>query len=137
MTDAPVPPEVRALLFDRIDTFEELEVLVFLHSAPGRSFTAHDIAETLRLPLDGASAALQGLVSHSLIEADKGRSSTKFRFDPRAERAAAVEALARCWSTQRYEVARLLGTYAMERVRNSAARAFADAFVIGRRKKDG
>lgn len=137
MPDEIVPPEVRALLFECIDSFEQLEVLVFLHAERARSFSAPALAETLRFPPDAVATALHALVTRRLIEALAGASPKRFRFDPRSERALAVEALASCWAAHRYEIVRLLGTYAMERVRNSAARAFADAFLIGRKKKDG
>jgi hypothetical protein len=47
-----------------------------------------------------------------------------------------VDRLAIVYGEHRLEVMRLLSAHALERIRNSAARAFADAFVIGR-KKDG
>lgn len=137
MTDASLPEEVRSLLFDSVDTFEELEVLVFLHAEATHSWTASAVGEKLGLTFDAVTSALESLRARRLIERIDGGAGPRFRLDARSERAAAVQALATCWATHRYEIARLMGIYAMERVRNSAARAFADAFLLGRKRKDG
>jgi hypothetical protein len=48
-----------------------------------------------------------------------------------------VKDLAEAYGARRLEVMRALSKNAVERVRTSAIRMFADAFLIGRKKKDG
>jgi hypothetical protein len=49
----------------------------------------------------------------------------------------AVTDLAQAYNENRLEVIKLMSANVIERVRTSAMRAFADAFLLGGKKKDG
>ena len=87
-------------------------------------------SERLRLPFDLVVTASDELIGAGLLAADADR----VRFAPTTEPAAVV-ALCRTYDADRLLVLREMTALAMDRIRNSAARAFSDAFRI--RRRDG
>lgn len=136
MSDDELPQEVRALLYDRVDSFEQLDVLVLLHADPDAAWTCRRAASRLGFESSAAATALEALASRGLLET-QCTSPPTYRFGPAdAATRSAVERLVGLLEARRHEVAALIGSYAMKRVRDSASRAFADAFILGKRKRD-
>lgn len=123
--------DVRALLKDRIVDYERLETLLFAmrESAAidvGRLITALGFAP------DAAARTLEELVERGLLAPD-GRG---FRYAPESPAlGAAASRLAQAYQDRRIEVIQVMNEIAMDRARNHAARTFADAFLLGKRKK--
>lgn len=124
---------LRKLLDTHVESFEKLELLMLLRRAPGGPRTVGELS--LELPLDGAEvreivAALSaaGLLARA---ADGGISLSP----QTAEHRAAMDELVRLYEEDRITLVKAIAETAMERLRNLAGRAFADAFVI--RKKPG
>lgn len=88
------------------------------------------------VPVDHTAGALTTLEVNRLIS----RSATEppaFRFAPAtAALSAAVDELARLYGDQRAAIMAEMSINAISRIRSSSLRAFADAFVIGPRKRD-
>ncbi len=136
MSDDELPQEVRSLLYDRVDSFEQLDVLVLLHADPRTPWTPRRTASRLGLESSTAAGALEALARRGLLEVEK-TSPPSYRFHPVDEATrSAVESLVGLLGARRHVVATLIGSYAMKRVRDSASRAFADAYVLGKRKRD-
>ena len=132
----PIPSDLLELLRQRVGSLEELEVLLLLQRTRERRWAIFEIARELGLPDSIVDTTLVTLRSHDFVTAE-GPGDAEWNYQPRtAELAALVEGLAAVYLERRLEVMRLLSARALERVRDSAARAFADAFII-RRKKDG
>jgi predicted ArsR family transcriptional regulator len=117
-------------LLQRVDTFEKLELIVLLCKAR----TAMSIAELAnRLKLERevirqAVIALRGAVLVDLTSDDRVQ-----LMPPTGRDHDAVGDLVKVYDDDRLAVVKLLGEIAMQRIRNMASQAFADAFVL--RKK--
>jgi DNA-binding IclR family transcriptional regulator len=129
----PIPDDLGQLLRERVASLEGLEVVLLLRRDPDRSWPADELAERLSIPESLLDPVLVELAQQGLL----ATSDQRWRYAPAsAELAASIDRLALLYDERRLEVMRLLSAHALERIRNSAARAFADAFVI-KRKKDG
>lgn len=128
----PLPPDVLELLHHRVGSLEELEVLLLLKRTRERRWAIFEIARELGLPDSIVDTTLASLRSHDFAASERG---SEWSYQPRtAELAGLVDRLAVVYVERRLEVMRILSARALERVRDSAARAFADAFVITRRR---
>lgn len=128
-----LPPELRALL-ERLDSFEKIEVMCHAMRHEGMALTAIMLADAVRLAHDHVDAAVRELVRGGFLRAGEG--GTVSYVAGVGEHDAALRALARLYDEDRVTVVRALTQVAMDRLRSSAARTFADAFVVRRRKED-
>lgn len=134
-----VPDDVRALLSERIESYEQLEILLALERARGAEKTSDELSTTLRVGSALVEPALRALESRGLI----GRRSTTehephYLYMPAtAALDGAVQALARAYAEQPIPVIKLMSENAIQRVRTGAVRAFADAFILRKDKNDG
>jgi DNA-binding IclR family transcriptional regulator len=136
MSDS-IPEDIGRLLRDGVASLEGLELLLLLRKERNRAWAVDEIARRLSIPQSSVEPALIEPVQYGLLTREGSGGSECWRYAPRTtEMDAMVERLAGLYDDRRLEVMRMLSAHAMERIRNSAARAFADAFVIGR-KKDG
>jgi hypothetical protein len=137
MDGSVISDDVKTLLRDCIESFEHLEVLLLLHRKPDDTWTADAVvaASMLNLAEDIATDALAHLHRWKLIEGEARR----YRYNPSNRLDATIRALATVYEEDRLEVMRLMNQNAIERVRTSALRAFADAFFVGGggKKTDG
>lgn len=134
---------VRTLLLERIEAFEHLELLRRMHRKPEQRWTPQDVAEQLRISQTLAEAALEHLVRHQLIaaatvEGEEGTMITAFTYRPQDPAlAATVDRLTLAYDDSVLEIMKLMSANAIERARNKALRFFSDAFILGKKKKDG
>lgn len=136
MPENDIPAAAEALLRECVHSFEELEVLAFLHRARPEAATTDRIAAALGIAAAAATDALRELAGRDLVAAEAG-AEPRFRCPPLApELDAAVAALAHAYHDNRLAVVKLMSENAIRRMRTGALRAFSDAFVIGR-KSDG
>ncbi|HEX4051978.1 MAG TPA: hypothetical protein VHY19_13980 [Steroidobacteraceae bacterium] len=125
--------EIRRLLFERIASYEQLEALLLLRADATRSWSVPQLAASLRIDEASVAAALDALDADRLIE--KCADPVSYRYAPADPHTGAlVDRLARLYTEQRLEVIRQMSTNAIERLRSSAARTFADAFLLRGRK---
>jgi hypothetical protein len=136
MSDS-IPEDIRRVLRDAVASLEGLEVLLLLRKDRTRAWPLDEIAMRLSIPESSIEPALVEPVRYGLLAHVRSPAGETWQFAPQTtELDTLVDRLASIYDDRRLEVMRLLSAHAMERIRNSAARAFADAFVIGR-KKDG
>lgn len=136
MTEA-ISAEVRELLRDPVTSFERLEVLLLLQGAPEHPFDAATVSSRVRMPQDTVIAALEALAERQLIDKVQTSTPPTYRFVPTAPHAEAVRALAHAYDEQRAAVMSIMNTNAIERLRSSTIRTFADSFLLRRKKPDG
>jgi hypothetical protein len=130
-----VPRSIRDLLETRIDSFEKLDVIVALQGAPHQTMTVDALVQALGIPRDDIRQAVGQLRRGLLVDLD---ASGEVRLLPPTEAdRESIRELAELYGEDRAPVLRLLGEIALERIRNMAARTFADAFLIGKKKGDG
>lgn len=140
LEDEPSLEELGAFLRERVESFEQLEILLLLHREQNESWTDATVAAELRLAQGLAADALDHLCRGNLLDVRVGKESLLFRYAAGTpDLMVAVDHLARAYRERRIDVLRLLSTQAVERVRTSAIRLFADAFLIGgsKTKKEG
>ena len=129
--------EARSLLFEHVSGYDELEALLLLHAAPARAWTVVEVAAALRIAALDAAAALGELSAHRLLATENASAPERFRYAPAdGALAAGVDRLAQAYAGQRLDVVKQMSANAIERLRSSAARAFADAFLLGKKKID-
>jgi hypothetical protein len=122
-----VPATVKQLLVEDVTDFDELELLLLLQRDAARTWTVDAAAEQRRVPVAVVERAADALCARRLIAAD----ADGYRFAPSTPALRdACEQLRAAYDEDRYEIVALMSRLAVERMRNSAARAFASAFKI-------
>lgn len=125
------------VLRERIESFEELEILLLLRAERSRAWSAEEAAQWLEVTAGVATQLLEKLRARDLVEVRESEGARSYFYGAgMPELDAAVAEIARGYEANRHEIMRLMSANAIERVRTSAMRAFADAFLWGR-KKDG
>ncbi|HEY4187439.1 MAG TPA: hypothetical protein VGP07_20350 [Polyangia bacterium] len=135
--DDPIGQEVRALLSIKIQSIEQLEVVLFLRERLGHAWTPSALAAKLHLTSSEAEGALRQLRSARLVDVVRSDSTTSFRYLPGdSNLSETVERLALEYQQSPLEIVRIISANAIERVRTGTLRFFADSFVLGK-KRDG
>lgn len=131
--------EVRRVLSEHVTSYEQLEALLLLHGSAARDWTAADVAAALRIDAAVAAATLTALSAQRLLARAEGASPPRYRYAPvDSALAGGIDKLAQAYAEMRLEVVKQMSANAIERVRSSAARTFADAFLLGQKKtRDG
>jgi hypothetical protein len=127
-----LPEELRDLL-ERVDSFEKIEVMALAVRHEGTPLTIDGLAESLRLSSELVDSAAGELVGAGLLR--NGADGTVTYTAAGQGRDAAVRALVRLYADDRLLVVRAMTQVAMDRLRSSAARVFADAFVVRKPSK--
>lgn len=132
-----LPAIVLALLRERIETFEQLQILLLLLREPDRDWGIQRVASDLRIDAALVTESFEHLRRVGLLEARGSGEALTVHLGPSDPALRpACEALARAFVESPAEVMRTLNANAVERVRTSAMRAFASAFILdGKGKK--
>jgi DNA-binding MarR family transcriptional regulator len=137
MGSGQIEDDVRRLLREHVENYEQLDALLLLRNHPDGSWTAGAVAERLKIPPSSASKALEDLRRNGLVDIGGERGDPVARFAPvTSSLARAVEQLSVAYEDHRLEVMNLMNENAIERVRFAAIRTFAEAFVVRKGKKD-
>ena len=129
--DHELPEDVLALLRTHLETYEQIEVLQLLHSEPRGAWSPGRISERLHIDVPLVETAVNALQSGELIQCsatEAGRASAYSPGNPTLK--AAAERLLQEYRERPARIMQLISSYAIERVRTAAARAFADAFIL-------
>jgi hypothetical protein len=118
-----LPADVR-LLLDRIESYEQLEMLLLVHCAPQLAADPAELARRLSLTKELVESSLAHLRKNDLLE-PKSQSTRR-----------AIDQLDRVYREQRIEIMKQMNANALDRVRNAAIRTFADAFVWRKKSDD-
>lgn len=133
---SPLPENVASLLRERIESFEQLEVLLLVRGERERNWTAESVSKILKINVAIAAEALDHLCRKNLLDVRVGNEQLIFRFAPAtAALEGDVTALAQVSIDRRVDVMSAMSSNAVQRMRTSTIRLFADAFLIGRGKK--
>lgn len=128
---------VQTLLRNQIESYEELELLIYLYRHPDEDHSIGSLMERLHLSGPAIHSALAALVSADLVV----KASSEFpyyRFAPRTPALhRSVADLANAYSERLIEIVKLMSANAIERVRTKALRTFADAFILRKDKDRG
>lgn len=139
MTASPAIDEsLRGFLRDHLESFEQVEVLLFLRDQRDRGWSKDAIADALCIEGNMVAAVLEQLAGKDLIVSSVagGRGvDTSYRYQPGTlVLARMTRSLAEAWAESRVEVMKIMSVQAVERIRQQVAGAFADGSVLGRKK---
>jgi hypothetical protein len=129
-----VSTEVRELLATRVDSFEKLDMVIALHAAPNATLSVDALVRTMGCTRELVRQTL-GELRRTLLVDLTSRGEAQLLLPSEADRRV-VRDLVELHQSDRSIVVRLLGELAMNRIRGMAARAFSDAFLIGKKKGD-
>lgn len=116
-----IPGAVQALLYERIDSAAQLEILLLLRRDTGRSWSADALAAELRLERAWVERQLADLKSAGFLTYVHGR----FAYAPSAPVAATMDELARVYAERPAAVITFIFTKPQR-----SLRSFADAFRL-------
>jgi len=122
---------LQLLLERKLDTFEKLEIVLVLRAA-GTSLTMSELAVQLQVGRDVLRRVAEEVAASGVIELIDGDA---VRLEPATWEAELAEA-EHIYETQPTTLINVLSRIAMQRIRSLAARTFADAFRIRRKKGD-
>jgi len=132
-TASPPTAGLRRLLEAKLDTFAKLELALALRDAPDRTRPLAELAHHLQVGVDVLKRVATELVRVGLVDL-KADDTLQLIAGPRE-----LELIgegAALYAQDRQEVITLLSTIAMARLRGLAARSFADAFNLRKKKDD-
>ena len=125
MADDALPPHVRRLILDDIESVGQLELLLLLHKDPSKEWRAGPAARELHTDPGWALSQLELLASREILQTTGGP-DPGFRFRPSTpELENAVNGLARAYAERRVSIVNMIGSKPDSRIQ-----IFADAFRI-------
>jgi DNA-binding IscR family transcriptional regulator len=130
---------LKKLLHDSLGSLDELAVIMFLYTHPQSDWTCSAIAQELKTPEPLVSQALIALQRGNLLITIPGAAGeTLFRRHP-TETAVSetLSELIGCYRANPLEVVKILTANAIERMRTSALRTFANSFLLEGRDPNG
>ena len=132
LSSAPPSPGLRRLLETKLDTFEKLELVIVLRDCPDQTCTLGELARQLQVGPDVLRRVAAEVVRTGLMVYGD---DDQLRLAAGTDELALIAEGAERYRKDRNEVIALLSSVALDRIRSMAARSFADAFTI-RKKKD-
>ncbi|HEY7890474.1 MAG TPA: hypothetical protein VIC29_19800 [Steroidobacteraceae bacterium] len=130
-----LPEDVRALLHEHIETYEQLEVLLLLRRERYEEWTIAALATRLHVREELVGSALERLKSAGLVAVAGADRAERFAYRPgSSDLDTAAGRLQREYAERPIRIIQLMSANAIERVRTAALHTFADAFVL--KKKD-
>ena len=126
-------PELRRLLETKLDTYEKLELVVVLAKQANMEALATDLARELQVGDDVLNRFAAEVARSGLVEI----TGERIRLVARAEDLATIAEGTRLFESDPRRVMSLLSAIALDRIRGMAARSFADAFTLRKKKDNG
>lgn len=121
-----VPTAVRRLIADRIESVQQLEILLLLRAASDKEWSPEEVARALVTEVDSSEDWLERMTRARLLTSN----GDSYRYAPdTTEMEAAVDGLAESYAKYRVAVIALIFSKPSERVRT-----FSEAFRLRRRK---
>jgi len=130
MRDAVLPRDVLAFLRERIESYQQLEILLLLRARPERRRSVRSIAAELRLPEASAVEACHFLQQQELACAVEGTGELLVVYGPVCpELDGTIGQLAMAYAGNRIDVASAMAVHALDRFRSRASRILLDAIL--------
>jgi hypothetical protein len=137
VTAGDLPDDVRSLLHEHIESYEQLEVLLLLLRERYEEWTIAGLAARLHVREELIGAALEGLRAGGLAAVSAATPAPRFAYRPTSSGMdAAAGRLAQEYLERPIRIIQLMSANAIERLRTAALHTFADAFVLNKKKDD-
>ena len=131
MSETDIPADVSHLIFENIDSIEQLEVLLLLRAAAPSARSREQISSELRSSLSSVSNRLLGLEKAGLIQAISPATDAFIYKPATPELEATVNSLVDVYRVRRQKVFELIFSPLKK------GRHFADAFMVNKPNKKG
>jgi hypothetical protein len=132
-----LPIDVQIFLRERIESYEQLALLLLLRARSEQSCALTPLASELHLPEAIAEDALRFLCGRKLVASVASADGPRFTYHPgSSDLADLVDKLAKAYEDKLLDVMRQMTTNAIERVRTKALSTFDDAFLLRREEDD-
>ncbi len=130
MPEPAEPTTIKELLFETVESIEELLILVWFHDrGEGSDGDSEGAAGGTGLPTGAAETALGSLAARGLLSSVEG-SRKRFLYAPSPEIHDVLNKIVLEYRLNPVQVMSLMTANAIERVRTAALRAFAECFRI-------
>jgi hypothetical protein len=123
--------DLKRFLFEYVESYEELGVLVWFHRRPSAHGAPERVAEEAGLPAASVEEALDKLVARGLLARSPGQDEAFFYAPANDAARDAVNRLMHLYETNAVEVVGFMTANAIERVRTAGTWMFAECFRIG------
>jgi hypothetical protein len=118
-----ITEEDKKFIAEHINSVEQLEVLLFLHSNTSKEFSAADLSRELRIDPGSAATRLADLHFHGFLSVN-GSEPPLYRYNPKlSDQDRAVNSISQTYLKHRYTVINLIFSKPIDKIRT-----FADAF---------
>ena len=136
-----LPEDVRRLLQEHVESYEQLEILLLLRRLRYEAWTPAALATRLRINEALVVPALASLKAAGLLSTDTESGSAaqppRYAYRPASSGLdATVGILDREYAERPISIIKLMSANSIERVRTAALHTFADAFVLSKKDKD-
>ncbi len=132
MRAGELPEAVLRFIVDRVDSVEQLEILLLLHRHPERAWNAESLARELRISAFSGGERLEDLMRAGLLARVDG-SAHDFRYAPETPALdESVSGLATAYAKRRVTVINLIFSKPIDKIRT-----FADAFRLWKGDDNG
>jgi len=132
-----LPTDVRALLHEHIETYEQLEILLLLRRERYEEWTLAALAARLHVGEELVGSALERLKSGGLVVMTAAIPAPRFAYRPATPGLDATAGrLDREYAERPVRIIQLMSANAIERVRTAALHTFADSFVLKKKDND-
>ena len=130
------PQQLKQFLFDYVEGHEDLQILIWLHRHAGTAATAPQIAQITGIFPALVSEALGRLAALGLLSTESAN-PVAFRYNPGDPALDdALQSVIALYEEEPLRIIEFMTANAIERVRASAARRFADAFRFRKPPED-
>lgn len=130
-----LPDDVRALLCEHVESYEQLETLLLLRRERYEEWTVESLAARLHVRVELVETALAHLETSGLV-VSTGAAPARFAYRPTSSGLdAAAGRLEREYAERPILIIQLMSANSIERLRTAALHTFADAFVLKKDKK--
>jgi len=131
-------PDVRLLLHEHIESYEQLEMLLLLRADETTTWTQETLGERLRMTSSLVQAALQGLESAGFVEARAHEGGKRYSYVCQSDDVeATISRLVAAYRENPIPIIKVMSANSLERLRTAALRTFADAFILRKDKDRG
>jgi predicted ArsR family transcriptional regulator len=132
VTDKGLSEEVKKFITDHINSLEQLEILLLLHSHPQQEWTAQAVSQELRLSQASAAMRLADLEKRGLLGV-KETADPLYRYQPqKPDFEPTVDSLAKSYPDYRFTVINLIFSKPLDKIQT-----LADAFKFREDKDSG
>lgn len=132
MTEQGLSEEVKKFVTEQINSLEQLEILLLLHSRREKEWTAQQVSDELRLSQASVAIRLADLQKKGLLVA-KEASAPLYRYAPqKPEIEPIVDSLVKLYPDYRFTVINLIFSKPLDKIKT-----FANAFKLRKGKDNG